>query len=81
MKYEFFADAGHGWLKVKFRELVDLGIHEAISPYSYKRGDYVYLEEDCDAPKFIKAKSDKIEYRVRYSANSRIRNYQHYFIG
>jgi len=46
--YFFYADPGHGWLKVKLSELVKLNILHEISQYSYLRKDDVYLEEDCD---------------------------------
>lgn len=52
---EWYSDPAHSWLKVKYAELVELGIHEEISSYSYRNGDDVYLEEDCDALKYINA--------------------------
>jgi len=52
---KFHSDAGHGWLAVKIHELKMLGIETEISEYSYVRGGTAYLEEDCDAPKFINA--------------------------
>jgi hypothetical protein len=54
--YKFHADAGHGWLAVKRFELVELGILENISHFSYQRGKTVYLEEDRDMGLFLKAK-------------------------
>ena len=44
-----YCDPGHGWFKVKRELLIKLGIERDISSYSYQRGEYVYLEEDCDA--------------------------------
>lgn len=76
--YVFHTDAGHGWLAVKRSELVRLGILDQISPYSYQRGDTVYLEEDCDAGTFCKAKEEKgekIETRESYHDRSPLRNY------
>ena len=35
----------------------ELGVE--ISRYSYKKGNNAYLEEDCDAPKFIFAHKKK----------------------
>lgn len=81
-KYKFYSDSGHGWLAVKRKELVDLGIIDKISAYSYQRGLTVYLEEDCDAGLFINASkwtktdfSDKIieKYHDGYSP---IRSYE-----
>lgn len=53
--YTFHSDAGHGWLEVDFIELVDLAIADDVSAYSYRDGDTVYLEEDCDAARFMTA--------------------------
>jgi hypothetical protein len=84
--YDFFEDAGHGWMKVKKSELEELGIADKISSYSYEKGDYAYLEEDDDANKFIKAleaktgeKADDIlEFKEHVSDTSAIRGYGNY---
>ena len=57
-KYRFIHDPGHGWLEVSLHELVELGIVDKISGYSYVSADrqLVYLEEDCDAYQFMVAK-------------------------
>lgn len=54
-EYKFFHDPGHGWLEVEFSELLELGIHQEISGYSYVSGSKVYLEEDCDQSAFFVA--------------------------
>lgn len=46
-------DAGHGWIAVKRKLLLAMGILGHVSAYSYQRGATVYLEEDCDAPLFL----------------------------
>ena len=51
----FYSDPGHGWLEVDRDLLVTLGIDEEITPYSYQRGEKVYLEEDCDFSTFARA--------------------------
>jgi hypothetical protein len=53
--YIFHEDAGHGWLEVPLEALRTLSIGKKISPYSYVHGDKAYLEEDRDAPIFMKA--------------------------
>jgi len=55
-KYRFISDPGHAWLEVPRAELVELGILNKVSQYSYQHGDMVYLEEDCDAGLFIDAR-------------------------
>ena len=49
--FNFYSDPGHGWLRVRIEWLIELGIYEAISEYSYvsDSGRWVYLEEDLDA--------------------------------
>ena len=78
----FFSDPGHGWLKVKKAELVKFGLIESISSYSYERNDSVYLEEDCDAPKYINVlKALNIQFKVKESTtnkSSKIRSYSRY---
>ena len=54
----FFSDAGHGWLSVKYQELVDLGIEDQISKHSYVNGKSAYLEEDVDTSIFFNAYED-----------------------
>lgn len=80
--YIFHSDAGHGWLAVKAVELIEHNLFGEISSFSYTRGQTVYLEEDCDAPKFLNALKEKgIEYKIRpamYRERSPIRSYQRY---
>lgn len=82
--YQFYGDSGHGWLKVKVEELIRLKIHLAISGYSYVKGEYAYLEEDCDFGKFFNAKCKvdnvNIVLREHHSNQSKIRWYDSYNI-
>lgn len=55
MKLHFYADPGHGWLRVPMKKLTELGIQNDITHYSYMKGADAYLEEDTDAWHFIKA--------------------------
>lgn len=82
-KFNFYSDAGHGWLAVKKQLVWDLGLADAISQCSYEKGKTVYLEEDCDAPKFLKAYENNTGCQPtivvkRISGQSRIRSYQSY---
>ena len=82
-KYRFISDPGHGWLEVPIEELLDLGIWDKISGYSYQKGGMAYLEEDCDAPLFIdawqKANAKRYIHAERekevYQENTPIRGY------
>jgi hypothetical protein len=52
----FLADPGHGWLRVPLGEIAALGIEAEISPYSFIDGRFAYLEEDCDAGRYLTAR-------------------------
>jgi hypothetical protein len=81
-KIKCFCDPGHGWAKVKKKELTKLGIENKISGFSYQKGDYVFLEEDCDLAIYaeaLKASGVEPKFNVNHSdRQSRIRNYQSY---
>ena len=83
VKFDFFMDPGHGWVKVPKVLLKHLGIESKISSYSYQQGEYAYLEEDCDAGEFIVAYKKKFadvpKFNERVSnRSSRVRNYESY---
>jgi hypothetical protein len=81
-QFNFYYDAGHGWLQVHEEVLNFVGTTAPISKYSYTKDGYVYLEEDCDAGKFLnKLKELGKEYEIKevdHGHNSRIRNYRRY---
>lgn len=82
VKYTFFSDSAHGWLKVSYADLVMYGLTDKISSHSYRKNDWCYLEEDRDMSLFIDAlKSNNADYVIydRYTdGRSAIRNYQSY---
>ena len=51
--YNLHVDPGHAWIEVPFQTLVELGITDKISEYSYRFQSNCYLEEDCDGYLFI----------------------------
>lgn len=51
----FWVDPGHGWLQVKYDDLITLGVLDKISAYSYRGNEIAYLEEDIDAGIYIDA--------------------------
>jgi len=51
----YYQDPGHGWVRVSVGLLHGLKIAGDISPYSYRREDYAYLEEDCDLSHLLTA--------------------------
>lgn len=55
MTFNFHTDPGHGWVEVPLNLLDSVIEREKISGYSYKDESYAYLEEDCDAARFINA--------------------------
>ena len=55
-KLTFLSDPSHGWLLVPVKMLALVGMTPAsFSRFSYRKGDTVALEEDCDAPRFMDA--------------------------
>ena len=80
--YRYHTDPGHGWLAVKRKELAELEIADKITPYSYVKGDSVYLEEDCDMATFFNAYRSRFgrdpEYKQSYRENNGIRGFERY---
>jgi hypothetical protein len=82
--FDYIQDHSHGWVKVSMAQLKLLRIVDKITPFSYYKAGFAYLEEDCDLSTFLEA------YRERYSSEpkfrdkvarvrrSRIRGYQPY---
>jgi hypothetical protein len=82
MKIHVYNDCGHGWASVKRSLLVELGIADKVSPYSFQRGQSVYLEEDCDLSLLVsafKARDIAPEWIEHYTdRRSPIRSYESY---
>jgi len=82
IKPTFYQDPGHGWLAVKRQWLQALGIEDRITPYSYQRGNTVYLEEDCDFCTFhyaAKAAGWEVNYFHKHTdKRSPIRSYDRF---
>lgn len=68
--HHFYGDPSHGWLKVQFNDLKVLGILGAITGFSYRDGDEVYLEEDLDAETYINALFGKHGLRTKDQQNA-----------
>lgn len=81
-KYNFYSDPGHGWVRVRRTEVETLGIANKITRYSYQRGLYVYLEEDCDLATFVQAKNargEHVEYLPSHAnKSSKVRSYERF---
>jgi hypothetical protein len=82
LKLNYFTDPGHGWVSVKLQTLIDLGIADKVSHYSYMRGSSAYLEEDCDLGLLFAtcdAKGITIDLNTKHTNNrSPIRSYATY---
>lgn len=80
-QFDFIQDAGHGWVKVPLALIRELGIADQITRFSYWHAGHVYLEEDCDAPRFAGAFASafgfepKLRDRVARERRSRVRGY------
>lgn len=80
----FYQDPGHGWAKAPISLLHYLNIAQGISPYSYIRGQYAYLEEDGDLSRLLSAAAAAcIDIKLRdfhTNKQSKIRSYQSFSI-
>jgi len=78
--YYKYDDPGHGWLQVPLTELDRLNITFQISVVSYRKGEFAYLEEDCDMSRFLRAKEAAGEefkiHRIYEDGGSKIRGYR-----
>lgn len=57
----FIADPGHGWLRVPLVDIAALGLETALSSFSFIDGHYAYLEEDCDAARYLAALREHLQ--------------------
>jgi len=82
MKFKIYCDPSHSWVKVPISLINKLNIQRKISNYSYVKGEFVYLEEDCDLKWFAQAMEEdgkSIEFQEIHSNRmSRIRSYSKY---
>jgi hypothetical protein len=81
----YYQDPGHGWARVSIGLLHGLKIAHEISPYSYRRGNYAYLEEDCDLSRLmIAAQAAGIDLKLKQfhtNKTSKIRSYEQFNYG
>ena len=80
-----YSDPGHAWGKVKRDVLVNLGIADKTTRYSYQYKDNVYLEEDCDLTTLcmaLNAQDTRLKFVEKPSTrDSKIRSYERYEYG
>ena len=85
MTLPYYQDPGHGWARVSIGLLHGLKIAHEISPYSYRRGNYAYLEEDCDLSRLmIAAQAAGIDLKLKQfhtNKTSKIRSYEQFNYG
>jgi predicted transcriptional regulator len=84
MIYDFYHDAGHGWLEVPYQDMLNVGVTlEDVSSCSYATvinyKPTVYLEEDLDVAVFMlaaKRAGKEIKFRhIDVDGDSVIRSY------
>lgn len=54
--FPVYSDPGHAWVKVSkafLARIIGPQWRSVFTPFSYERGDYVYLEEDVDAGRLV----------------------------
>lgn len=58
--FTFFSDPGHGWIRVTPADCAAVGLSaDSFTRYSFRDAEYFYLEEDCDASRFVEAYTAK----------------------
>ena len=80
--FDVYSDPGHAWIKVHkafLAELIGKFWRQTFTPFSYERGEWVYLEEDEDASRFVnwcRANGIEPKWREHHAdKRSRIRGY------
>jgi hypothetical protein len=80
--FDVYSDPGHAWVKVQkafLAEIIGKFWRPTFTPFSYERGEWVYLEEDEDAGRFVnwcRANGIEPKWREHHTdKRSRIRNY------
>lgn len=77
-----YNDPSHAWGKVRRDVLKNLKIDKYVSRFSYQRGAYVYLEEDCDLSllcQTLHANNTRVIFNEKHTNKpSRVRTYDHY---
>jgi hypothetical protein len=83
MTLPYYQDPGHGWVRVSVGLLHGLKIAHLITPYSYRRGDHAYLEEDGDLSQLLTAAAAAgITVKLKQhhtNKQSKIRSYSPYY--
>ena len=83
MTLPYYQDPGHGWVRVSIGLLHGLKIAHLITPYSYRRGDHAYLEEDGDLSQLLTAAAAAgitIKLKQHHTnKTSKIRGYAQYY--
>lgn len=77
--YTFISDPGHGWLRVPLAHLIKSGYRP--TEFSYFDHCYAFLEEDCDAPLFMKAAGITQDNIRHYDTHHFNRDNKHHFPG
>lgn len=82
MQFELYSDPSHSWAKVSIKKLLELGITEHISSYSYIKNGWAFLEEDKDLRTFMEAMKrtgQSVTFTERHTnRSSKIRKYDSY---
>jgi hypothetical protein len=84
LQLHVYSDPGHAWLKVRKSQANKASVYmgEKISSFSYQRGEFVFLEEDCDLGIYVRyLEAIKRPYKFvehHTDKSSKIRGYQNY---
>ncbi len=80
--FKIYSDSENSWIAVKNKELVELGLQNQFSQFSYIHGASSYLDTLADLPKFKTAYEAKYgplqTVTIDHGARSWVRNYTPY---
>lgn len=76
--FTIYEDGGNAWAKVPRKLLIELGILSQITHYSFQRGDFVYLEEDCGDLNTFRVAHPAARFNTVRSDRSSVRSYDRF---
>ena len=78
MIYRHFIGDTRGWIEIKREELEKANLLDSISPGSYIKGEYIYLDEDLDFSFFMCYLSDIPDFKKVYVNDTHFDKYKRY---
>lgn len=78
MIYRHFIGDTRGWIEIKREELEKANLLDSISPGSYIKGEYIYLDEDLDFSFFMCYLGTEPEFTNIYVSDTYFDDYEQF---